>query len=102
MMPRFAYSITSEMKKFYSVLKALRMLTLLLGIPVILIEVFNPCLLDFSDLLGNTSILGISSEYFIQVFIVGGELGERIWRLKEVKFHLFSPLMALTIKRVRS
>lgn len=79
----------------------IRITTLILGIPVILIQLIRPELVpDYSTLAGV--VPGTPSKYLIEWVIVGSELTERILKLKQARFHLFSPLMNVTIKRMGS
>lgn len=86
------------MKKLYA---AWRICTILVGIPLILIQIMKPELLDFSSLTGDASVFGIRVEYLVQVVVVVSELTNSIWKLKEARFYLFSPRMVGAIKWLR-
>lgn len=89
------------MKKFYSVFKYIRLLIIIFGIPFILIELIRPGLLDFSGLWGDTYIFGAHIELIVQVIVVGSEVTERILKLKEARFYLFSPWIVLAFRRLK-
>lgn len=76
-------------KKLFTTWKMIRISTLILGIPVILVQLVRPELVPhYSTLAGF--IPGTSSQYLIEWVVVGSELTERVLKLKQARFYLFS------------
>ena len=89
------------MKKIYSAFTYIRLWIILLGIPLILVEWLSPGLFDFSALFGHIRIFGTELTVYLQLIVVGSELGEHILKLKEARFHLFNARLMPIIRRMR-